>query len=410
MLRTLAPVVAVACLIASPALAVDRTAVERQFQTWVAGDLWPAAAAAGVSRATFDGAFAGVTLDWSLPELQLPGEPVKPPEIEWQAEFRSPAPYFDESALAILTRQGRIRLAKWRTTLDAIEARYGVPAEILVAIWGKESSFGEYRLPEQAIRALATQAFMSRRRALFREELLAALRILQNGDISPDAMRSSWAGGLGQPQFQPRLFLTYAIDFDGDGRRDIWNSVPDTLASIANFLAREGWRPGLGWAYEAEVPAEVSCALQGPDQARPASEWARLGVTRADGTSLPSTGDEPTFLLMPVGRYGPAFIATANFNVIKQYNRSDLYALYVGHLADRFDDDRRIRGAWTDVGHFNRGEVKTLQEKLNALGYEAGTADGIVGYRTRSAVGRAQEALGLPVTCLPDAALFARLG
>jgi len=391
------------------AAAPDRAAVERQFASWLAADLWPQAKAAGVSRTVFDRALAGVTLDWTLPELQPPGTPVKPPVIEWQAEFRNPADYFGEAGLESLTRAGRNKLAAWRKSLAAIAARYGVPAEILVAIWGRETAYGAAALPEPAIRALATQAFMSRRKDLFRGELIAALRIVQNGDIAPERMMSSWAGGLGQPQFEPSQFLTYAVDFDGDGHRDIWNSVPDALASIANFLAKQGWRRGLGWGFEASVPAAVSCALEGPDQGKPMAEWARLGVRRVDGRPLPSAGNRPVFLLMPAGRLGPAFIATANFYVLKQYNNSDLYALYVGHLADRFADDRPLQGPWAAIGHFSRGDIKALQDRLVAQGYEVGGADGLVGYQTRIAIGRWQERHGLPATCMPDAALMARL-
>ena len=400
-----------AILLAQPALAAaqDRAAVERQFQAWLADDLWPAAEAAGVGRATFERAFAGVALDWSLPELQPPGVPVEEHPIEWQAEFRSPAAYFDENGLRILARQGRERLARWRETLDAIEARYGVPAEIVVAIWGKETVFGDYKLPEPAIPTLATQAFMGRRSALFRQELIAALKILDNGDITLERMRSSWAGGLGQPQFQPRLYLVYAVDFDGDGHRDIWDSVPDTLASIANFLANEGWQRGLGWAFEVDLPPGVSCALEGPDQARPLTEWTRLGVRRAGGQALPNDGGHDASLMMPAGRHGPAFIATDNFQVIKQYNRSDLYALYVGHLAHRFGDDRPFRAAWSSVGHLSRGDVRAIQEMLTAAGHDTGGADGLVGYRTRVAIGRWQEANGLLATCLPEEAMVSRI-
>ncbi|MEX0853077.1 MAG: lytic murein transglycosylase [Bauldia sp.] len=385
---------------------LDRREVERSFQAWIATDAWPLATAAGVARTTFDRAFKGVTLDWNLPELQPPGQPIKEHEIEWQTEFRSPAPYFGEAGLKTLARQGRSRLAKWRKTLDAVEARYGVPAEILVAIWGKESGFGEVKLPEPAIRALATQAFMGRRGAFYRKELIAALQILENGDISPEGMRSSWAGGLGQPQFLPSLYLVYAVDFDGDGHRDIWDSVPDTLASIANFLANEGWRRGEGWAFEATLPANVSCALEGPERGRPLAEWARLGLTRADGGALPSRGDDAAFLLMPAGRLGPAFMVTGNFYVLKQYNRSDLYALYVGHLADRFGEDRPFRGTWTSVGGISRGDVRRLQERLVAEGHDVGGTDGLVGSKTRVAVGMWQAERSLPVTCLPDTRLI----
>ncbi len=406
----LAPLVFAAAMVVSTAMAApDKVAVEREFQTWLTGDLWPQARAAGVSKATFDKAFEGVSLDWTLPELQPPGEPVKPPTIEWQAEFRSPAAYFTESGLNTLAKQGKSRLAQWRRTLDAIVKRYGVPADILVAIWGKESAYGTFRLPEPAIRVLATQAFMGRRGDLFRTQLLAALEILDRGDITADGMRSSWAGGLGQPQFLPSLYLRYAVDFDNDGRRDIWNSAPDTLASIANLLASEGWARGLGWGFEATVPPHVSCALEGPDQGKATAEWAAMGVRRADGTALPTDKNNRAFLLMPAGRFGPAFIVTQNFYVIKQYNNSDLYALYVGHLADRFSDNKPLAGAWKAVGKLTRGDIKALQDKLIAEGFDVGGADGLVGYKTRIAIGQWQGQHGLPQTCMPDNVTIAAL-
>ncbi len=389
--------------------APDHAAIERQFQAWLANDLWPEARAAGVSKATFDKAFERVALDWKAPELQPPGEPVKPPTIEWQAEFRSPAAYFGEAGLKSLTRQGKSQLARWPTTLAAIVKRYGVPADILVAIWGRETVYGTYKLPEPAIPALATQAFMGRRSDLFRRELIAALQILDHGDITAAGMRSSWAGGLGQPQFLPSLYLRYAVDFDGDGHRDIWGSVPDTLASIANFLAREGWVRDAGWGFEASVPSAVSCALEGPDQGKTMAEWAAMGVRQVDGRPLPSDSNHPAFLLMPAGRYGPSFIVSENFYVVKQYNVSDLYALYVGHLADRFADDRPLSASWKTLGKLMRGQVKALQDKLIAQGFDVGGADGLVGYKTRIAIGKWQARKGLPETCMPDSATLASL-
>ena len=382
-----------------------RTRVEADFQKWLVADIWPEAKAAGVSRATFDRALKGMTLDWSLPELAPPGVPVKPPSIKWQSEFGSPGAYFKESTLATLARLGRGRIDEWRKTLGAIYQRYGVPPGILVAIWAKESGFGNAKLPEPALRALATQAFMGYRKELFRPELIAALKIVENGDIAPERMRSSWAGALGQPQFLPSLFLKYAVDFDRDGRRDIWGSEPDSLASMARYLAAEGWKSERGWGVEAKVPATVSCTLEGPEQGKPLAEWARLGVTQANGQPLPVRGKRLGFLLMPAGRFGPAFIVTENFYVLKQYNYSDLYALYVGHLADRFADDRPFIGKWQKVGGFSRGDVKGMQEELVAEGHDVGAVDGLVGFKTRIAVGLWQAKNGQTPTCFPDAKL-----
>jgi lytic murein transglycosylase len=384
---------------------VDRSRVEAAFQAWLASDIWPEAKAAGVSRTAFDAALANITLDWDLPELQPPGAPPVLSAPEWQTEFGPPGNYFGQKHLSALASAGRERLATWRTPLAAIEKRYGVPAEILVAIWGRETVFGDFTLPKLAIRSIATEAFMGTRKATFRPELIAALVMVDQGAVAPESFRSSWAGAIGQPQFSPTLFLKYAVDFDGDGRRDIWSSVPDSLASMANYLAAKGWKPERGWGLEARVPSSVSCTLEGPEQGKPMTEWAKLGVTAVDGSPLPVREGRVGFLLMPAGRFGPAFIVTENFYVLKQYNYSDLYALYVGHLSDRFSDDRPFRAAWSPVGGFSRGDVKRMQDELVAEGHDVGNADGLIGFKTRIAVGLWQSKNGQPATCFPDAKL-----
>jgi lytic murein transglycosylase len=394
-------------LLANPALAaVDKPAAERAFQAWLKSDIWPAAKSAGVSRATFDAAFNGVTLDWSLPELTPPGAPQHLPPSDTQAEFGSPRTYFNESRLNNEVQHGRQRLKAHANTIAAIEQRYGVPGPILIALWARESSFGNAKLPYPAIRALATQAFIGFRRVTFRPELVAALVILEKHDIDPKGMRSSWAGALGQPQFLPTQFLKYAVDFDGDGRRDIWNSVPDVLASMANYLRAEGWNPERGWGLEVKVPGSVTCALEGPEQGKPVDEWARLGVAKVDGSALPGPGrSRRSFLLMPAGRFGPAFLVSENFYVLKEYNYSDLYALYIGHLADRLANNSRFAGAWGDIGIFKRADVQRMQEALVAQGHDVGKVDGLVGFKTRIAVGLWQAKSGKAPTCFPDAAL-----
>lgn len=407
MLRPLSRIAAALAFLTAltlPAAAVDRAAVERQFQTWLTSDIWPEASRAGVSQVSFQRAFSGVTLDWDMPELVPPGTTPSPPRVEWQAEFGSPGAYFKEQNLAALAKGGRARLDRHASTIRAIEQRYGVPGKILVAIWGKESAFGEVKLPEPAIRALATLGFMGARKDMFRGELIAALRIVENGDIAPEKMRSSWAGALGQPQFMPSQYLKYAVDFDGDGHRDIWNSVPDTLASIANYLRNEGWNPERGWGLEAIVPGGVACTLEGPEQGRPMAEWAGAGVVPSDGSAFPVRAGRNGFLLMPAGRHGPAFIVTENFYVLKAYNFSDLYALYIGHLADRIaGDNRAFRANWEKVGGFSRGDVRAMQDRLVANGHDVGRADGLVGFKTRIAVGLAQTRSGRSPTCFPDA-------
>ena len=394
-----------ALLFAGPAGAASRDAVEREFQAWLTTTVWPDARAKGVSQATFRKALSGVTLNWQLPDLTPPGAKPKP-SGRGQAEFGSPGAYFSEKRLAGLARAGSSLMAKWDGTLTAIEKRYGVPKRILVAIWARESGFGQAKLPYDAVRSLATLGFMGARKRYFYPELIAALEVLEADHISREQLRSSWAGALGQPQFLPSKFLKYAVDFDGDGRRDIWGSVPDTLASIANYLRAHGWQPGRDWGFEAVVPASVSCSLEGPDKGKPISDWVRLGVTRVAGRDFPASELKRTgFLLMPAGRAGPAYIATQNFYTLKFYNESDLYALFIGHLADRFSSNKPFVGQWQPVGGFQRHDVQAMQQRLEKKGHDVGGADGLVGFKTRRTIGLWQEQNGLRATCFPDANL-----
>ncbi len=399
--------IAVALVLTAPlAQAVDRAAIERDFQKFLANDIWPEAQAAGVSRATFQSALGKVTLDWDLPELVPPGTSA-PHTVESQAEFRSPGAYFNQNNLNTQVAIGRKLIGQWQKTLTGIEQRFGVPGEITLAIWARETSFGNAKLPHSAIRTLATRAFMGRRKEFFRPELIAALQIVQTGEIKASQMKSSWAGALGQPQFLPSFYLDYAVDFDGDGRRDIWNSVPDTLASIANFLLHKGWDPERGWGVEVAVPANVPCHLEGPEQGRGMMAWGDLGLTMIDGRPLPRIEqDREAFLLMPAGRLGPAFIVSGNFYVLKDYNYSDLYALYIGHLADRLGNNASFTAGWGKVGGFNRAEVAKMQRQFEAQGLDVGGSDGLIGFKTRIAVGQWQARNGDKVTCLPDAAMI----
>ncbi|WP_107991382.1 lytic murein transglycosylase [Breoghania corrubedonensis] len=396
----------------SPAFAaLDRTGVERSFHVWLERQLWPKARARGVSRATFVDATGNLSLQWKLPDLQPPGAPKARPGKQRQSEFRSPARYFSQRNLATLVALGRDRLRQWHAPLQRIEARYGVPARIIVAIWGRETGYGRASLPHNALAVLATQAFMGRRKEIFEEETLAALTILEEDHFPGTALKSSWAGALGGPQFLPSKFLKYAVDFDGDGKRDIWNSVPDTLASIANYLKQHDWQSGRDWGYEAEIPRAISCTLEGPDQGRPISSWIAAGATRISGRPFPANERAHTgYLLMPAGRFGPAFIATPNFYVLKTYNESDAYALFIGHLADRIAyTDTPLVTPWRDPGDFSRRAVQLMQERLVASGYDVGGADGLVGFKTRTAIGQWQERHGMAATCYPDETLLRQI-
>lgn len=400
----LATLLIVLVLLAAPATAASKAEVNAAFARWLQETVWPEASAAGVSRASFEEATAGLTPDWKLPDLVPPGSKAKTPSGAWQAEFTNPGGYLADRKIAGVARPGRTLLARWSDTLARVERATGVPAAIVVAIWGRESGFGRADIPYSALRTVATQAFMGSRRAQFHPEFIALLRMVEEDHLPPALMKSSWAGAMGQPQFMPSKFLAYAVDGDGDGRRDIWTSVPDTLASIGYYLQGHGWRAGLPWGAEVRVPDGVSCTLEGPDKGRPWSDWAGWGVTFPDGSPVVGRGD--AHLLMPAGRYGPAFLVSANFYVLKAYNESDLYALFVGHSADRMAGAGPIGGSWNPPSGFTRGAVRDLQERLIARGYDVGGADGLVGWRTRIAIGREQEAAGGLATCFPDAALL----
>lgn len=378
---------------------VTAASIDGQFQAWLKSDLWPRAQAAGVSPKTFNAAFAGVEPNLKLPDLVIPGR--APPKKQHQAEFRAPAAYFKH--IGGVVAGGRTRAGRLSATLAAIEKRYGVPSGIVLAIWGRESGFGTAKIPYNAFEVLGTKAFLARRKEMFETEVLAALQIVEQGHIKADDIRSSWAGALGQPQFLPSSYLKYAVDFDRDGRADIWHSDADSLASIANYLAAHGWVGGRDWGFEVVVPQSVSCALEGPDRGRKIAEWAAMGVRRVGGKAFPQhelAGEG--YLMMPAGRYGPAFIVTPNFYVLKDYNESDLYALFVGHAGDRIMyGDIDIEASWQDVGALRRSDILATQHALQAKGYDVGGADGLPGFKTRRSIGEWQAKNGRAPTCFP---------
>ncbi|WP_157188172.1 lytic murein transglycosylase [Nitratireductor pacificus] len=376
--------------------------VDRQFRTWLANDLWPEAQRRGISQATFNAAFTGVSPNLKLPDLVLPSEARPRGSVQHQAEFRAPAAYFKH--VGGVVSGGRARLQRLQPALAAIEQRYGVPRGILLAIWGRESGFGGAKIPHDAFEVLGTKAFLATRKAMFREEVLAALEVVEKRGVAARAMRSSWAGAMGQPQFMPTSYLKYAVDGDGDGRADIWGSEADTLASIANYLAQHGWVKGRDWGFEVTVPDSVSCTLEGPDRGRRIADWQALGVRRVGGKAFPAhelRGEG--FLMMPAGRFGPAFIVTPNFYRLKDYNESDLYALFVGHAGDRIMyGNAEFAGAWRPVSGFNRADVAALQRGLERLGHDVGGADGLAGFKTRRSIGAWQEKNGGQARCFPE--------
>ena len=393
------------------AAASGRDAAAERFRTWLAETIWPRARAEGVTRVTFDAALANVTLNPDLPGLSRPGAPAAPPARQDQAEFGAPSAYFAAPKLRHATAGGRRMARRHAETLARVEAATGVPARIILAIWGRESGYGRARIPHDAFAVLATRAFLGPRQDFFTAELIAALQIAQAGHIPARAMKSSAAGALGQPQFMPSSFLRFATDGDGDGQADIWRSEADTIASIATYLARQGWVAGRDWGFEVRVPADISCALEGPDQGRRIADWAAMGIARVSGRPFPAherAGEG--FLLMPAGRLGPAFIATPNFTVLKAYNTSDLYALFVGHVGDRIAFGMGdFHGQWATADRLSRADIAAIQRALVSRGHDVGGVDGLPGYKTRRAIGRWQAATGRRQTCFSSAALRAAL-
>lgn len=388
-----------------PAAAESR--IDSAFRTWLDADLWPDASRAGVSRKTFDAAFAGVMPNLKLPDLVLPGQKPSTPQDQHQAEFRSPGAYFAPKTIGAVISGGRARIGTQKSALAEAQRKYGVPPGIVLEIWGRESGFGAAKIPNDAIEVLATKAFLSTRKEMFRKEIVAALVMLEKGLAVRAQLKSSWAGALGQPQFLPTSFLKHAVDGDGDSRRDIWNSQADTIASIAKYLHDYGWIAGRDWGFEVIVPEDVSCSLEGPDKGKPIAAWAALGIARANGRPFPASELKAEgYLLMPAGRHGPAFVVTPNFYVLKEYNESDLYALFVGHAADRIaGGDREFAGEWGAVGGLKRSDIASLQRALEGKGYDVGGADGLPGFKTRRSIGAWQGKQGRAATCFPDAAI-----
>jgi lytic murein transglycosylase len=376
------------------------------FQAFLA-ELWPQAQAFGISRATFDLALRGVTPDLALPDLLLPGKS----EVKGQAEFtKRPADYLSERSLAHLSEQGRALLGKHAQWLDRIERELGVERQFVLAIWGRETAFGTERSGYYAIRALATQAYLGRRKDIFRGELLYALKMLEDGVRTRDTMVSSWAGAMGLTQFMPSEYYTLAYDLDGDGRKDIWGSIPDALASAANQLKDKGWVAGQTWGYEVELPKGTSCTLEGPERARPLHEWLALGVKRTGGRAFPANvRDAQAFVLTPAGAFGPAFLAFENFLVFKRYNMSDLYALFVGNLGDRIAGGGAFDTPWAEVRQLSAQGIAEIQQRLEEAGYPVAKRDGKAGMNTRALIGAYQSDHGLAVDCWPTQALLAEL-
>ena len=383
--------------------AASSFAADSAFQQWLAQQ-WPAAQALGVSRATFDSATRGLEPDLSLTDLAIPGQTEKAPR---QPEFvQTPSQYLRESSFDRLATRGRQLAAQYRDALARIEKEFGVPGNVVLAIWARETDYGGYQLPHDTIRVLATQAYIGKRKDFFHNEFLHALKMLQDGVPRAD-MRSSWGGAMGLTQFLPSEFYKYAVDFDGDGRADIWRSVPDALASAAKQLAGKGWRAGEPWAIEVRAPAYSDCSIGVPEVTSPIGEWVKRGFVPAYSRKLsPAELSYEASLLQPEGSYGPSFLTPKNYYVLKDYNYSDLYVLFVGHLSDRIAGGRPFETPWSKNAQLKTTDVETMQKRLTALGLYKDKIDGKAGMLTRAALGAYQKKNGLKVDCWPTAAVL----
>lgn len=367
-------------------------------------DLWlqafrDRAHAQGITDRTLDMAIASITYDDDA--IKRDGNQSEFSKAIWD--------YLDSAASDARIRNGKAALQQNAATLDAIERRYGVEREVVAAVWGLESAYGTYRGSSHVISSMATLAFDGRRGAFFEQQLIAALKILQAGDTTPENMTGSWAGAMGHTQFMPTSYLDYAVDFTGDGRRDIWSDDPsDALASTAAYLAKFGWQKGQPWGVEVRLPKGFDYTLADRDIQKTAGAWGRLGVTGTNGKPVPDHGKGA--ILLPAGGNGPAFMIFKNFSVIERYNAADAYVIGVGHLSDRLAGKPAIQGTWPrDDRALTFSERKEMQQRLTAAGYSTKGVDGRIGPNTINAVRAYQQAMGLLPDGYPSHILLTRL-
>jgi membrane-bound lytic murein transglycosylase B len=374
-------------------------AADVKFETFIQS-LWPSMRAQGVSRTLFDQAFAGVT-DPDPVVLQLAAK---------QPEFTSTtSAYLGKAVTPIRIDTGQKQKADETALLAAIEKRYGVDRHILLGIWGMESNFGKDKGSMKVMRSLATLIYAGRKEKFARQQLSSAFRILQKGLRSPADFTGSWAAAMGHTQFIPSSYLAYAVDWTGDGKRDIWNSKEDALASTANYLAKAGWKNDRPWGFEVKLPSGFDRGLIGRSKWRPVSAWLKLGVVPVDETRI-GNREADAFVMVPQGVKGPAFLVTRNFLALMDYNFSHSYALAVGHLADRIRGGGGIQAAWPDVNvDLTFAQRVELQRLLSARGFETGGSDGRFGARTYEAIIAFQKKVGLPLDGMPSLALLERL-
>lgn len=369
-------------------------AQEQSFATFVA-ELWSDAQAKGITRATFDVALKGVTPDQRVIAAS-----------QRQPEYGKPVgDYVNAIVSNRRIADAQLKAREWAKTFDAVEKKFQVERWVLLALWGMESDFGTEKDRWDVFRSLATLAYVQYRHPYFRNELIAAMGIMQGNHFARENMVSSWAGAMGQSQFMPSNFVDYAVDFSGDGRIDIWSNVPDVLGSTANYLHKSKWNPALPWGFEVTVP-------NGFDYMRSRAtfaEWETLGVRRADGKSFPASGQG--ILFFPSGANGPGFIVTENFDVLKEYNNSDAYAIAVGHLADRIHGGGLIKAAWPKDDHqLSRDARIALQKKLSALGYKVKDFEGHIDFDLRDNIRAEQKKFGMLPDGNPTTSLLEKLG
>ena len=368
----------------NPLMTVDAIrAAAADFANCIAG-LWPDAARRGVTRANFDRFTTGLTPDLSIMD-----------KLDAQPEFtKATWDYLDLLVSDDRIARGRELLAQYASTFDAVERTYGVDRAIIAAIWGVESNYGTLGGDRPVIRSTATLACVGRRRDYFREEFLSTLEILQRGDVPADHLIGSWAGAFGPTQFMPTSFKRYAVDFDGDGKRDVVDSIPDVIASTANNLKMDGWVSGQTWGYEVVVPQNFDYLMADRSRQMTVRQWEVLGIRRAGGGAFPRL-DDPAYLLVPVGARGPAFLMLQNFRVIMKYNPAEAYALAIGHLADRLRGGGPFVQPWPRDGRvLTVDERYEMQQLLARHGFDVGAPDGLLGPSTRIAIRNFQASIG----------------
>lgn len=360
---------------------------QNNFQACLA-NLRGQAMAKGVSGSTYDRYTQNLTPDYSVIE-----------RLNYQPEFSTPiwdylSGLVDEERVQL----GQQKLAEHREVLNRVAAAYGVPPETVVAVWGVESNFGDISGRYPLLQALGTLSCEGRRQSYFRGEFFAAMRILQRGDVREDQLRGSWAGAFGHTQFMPSTYEELAVDFDGDGRRDLVSSTTDALASTANFLKKRGWQSGQPWGFEVKLPAGMSVSGEGRRNKKSLSSWVNRGLVRADGSALIQgnlSGSSQAGLLTPAGGNGPAFLVFKNFDAIYSYNAAESYALAIAHLSDRLQGKGPFVTAWpTDDPGTSRAERREIQQFLLNRGHDIGAVDGLIGDKTRQAIRQEQIRLG----------------